>query len=39
MKREGASDVGRKVAGLRTSQGDVVRPGLSISTTLYLRIL
>ena len=31
--------VGRRVAGLRTSQGDIVRPGLSISTTWYLRIL
>ena len=33
------SGVGRKVAGLRTSQGDIVRPGFSISTTWYLRIL
>ena len=32
------SGVGKWVAGLRTSQGDVVRPGLSISTTWYLRI-
>ena len=31
--------VGRRVAGLRTSQGDIVRPGFSISTTWYLRIL
>ena len=33
------SGVGRSIAGLRTSQGDVVRPGFSISTTWYLRIL
>ena len=33
------SGVGRRVAGLRTSQGDIVRPGFSISTTWYLRIL
>ena len=33
------SVVGRRVPGLKTSQGDVVRPGLSISTTRYLRIL
>ena len=31
--------VGRRVAGLRTSQGDIVRPGFSISITVYLRIL
>ena len=29
----------RRVAGLRTSQADIVRPGLSISITWYLRIL
>ena len=33
------SGVGRRVAGLRTSQGDIVRPGFSIGTTWYLRIL
>ena len=33
------SRIGRRVAGLRTSQGDIVRPGFSISTTWYLRIL
>ena len=33
------SGVGKRVAGLRTSQGDIVRPGFSISTTWYLRIL
>ena len=33
------SGVGRRVAGLRTSQGDIVWPGFSISTTWYLRIL
>ena len=33
------SRVGRWVAKLRTSQGDIVRPGFSISTTWYLRIL
>ena len=33
------SRVGRSVAGLRTSQEDTVRPGFSISTTWYLRIL
>ena len=32
------SGVGRRVAGLRTSQG-LVRPGFSISMTWYLRIL
>ena len=31
--------INRKVAGLRTSQGDIVRPGFSISTTWCLRIL
>ena len=31
--------VGRRVAGSRTSQGDIVRSGFSISTTWYLRIL
>ena len=30
---------GKRVAGSRTSQGDIVRPGFSISTTWYLRIL
>ena len=33
------SGVGRRVAGLRTSQGDIARPGFSISTTWYQRIL
>ena len=33
------SGVGRRVAGLRTSQVDLVRTGFSISTTWYLRIL
>ena len=33
------SGVGRRVSGLRTLQGDIVRPGFSISTTWYLRIL
>ena len=33
------SGVGRRVAELRTSQGDIVRPGFSINTTWYLRIL
>ena len=33
------SGVGRRVAGLRTSQGDIVKPGFSISITWYLRIL
>ena len=33
------SGAGRRVAGLRTSQGDIVRPGFSISITWYLRIL
>ena len=28
-----------RVAGLGNSQGDIVRPGFSISTTWYLRIL
>ena len=31
--------VRRRVPGLRTSQGDIVRPGFSISITWYLRIL
>ena len=31
--------VGRRVAGLRTSQEDIVRPGFSISTAYYLRNL
>ena len=31
--------VGRRLAGLKTSQGDVVKSGFSISTTWYLRIL
>ena len=33
------SGVGRRVSGLRTSQGYIMRPGFSISTTWYLRIL
>ena len=33
------SGVDRRVTGLRTSEGDIVRPGFSISTTWYLRIL
>ena len=33
------SGVGRRVAGLRTSQGDIVRPRFFISITWYLRIL
>ena len=33
------SGVGRRVAELRTSQWDIVRPGFSIDTTWYLRIL
>ena len=33
------SGVRRRLAGLRTSQRDIVRPGFSISTTWYLRIL
>ena len=33
------SGVGRRVGGLRTSQGDIVRLGFSINTTWYLRIL
>ena len=37
--RREPSGVGRRVAGLRTSQGDIVRPGFSISVTWYLRIL
>ena len=39
MQGERALGVGRRVAGLRTSQGDVLRPEFSIITTLYLRIL
>ena len=39
LKGREPSGVGRRVAGLRTSQGDIVRPGFSISTTCYLRIL
>ena len=31
--------VGRMVARLRTSQGNIVRPGFSINTTWYLKIL
>ena len=31
--------VGKRVSGLRTSQGDIVRPGFSISMTWYLRTL
>ena len=38
-KERELSGVGRRVAGLRTSQGDIVRPGFSISITRYLRIL
>ena len=39
-KSEGEpSGVGRRVAGLRSSQGDTGRLGFSISTTWYLRIL
>jgi len=33
------SGAGRRVAGLWTSQGDIVRPGFSLSTTWHLRIL
>ena len=33
------SGVGRRVTGLRTSQADILRPGFSISTTWYLKIL
>ena len=33
------SGIGRRVGGLRISQGDIVRPGFSISITWYLRIL
>ena len=33
------SDVSRKLAGLRTSQEGIVRPGFPISITWYLRIL
>ena len=39
MKGERALGLGRRVAGLRTSQGDVLRPGFSIIITSYLRIL
>ena len=38
-KAKEPSGVGRRVAELRTSQGDIVRPGFSINTTWYLRIL
>ena len=38
-KRREPLRVGRRVAGLRNPQGDIVRPGFSISTTWYLRIL
>ena len=34
-----SSGIGGSVVGLRTSQGDIVRPGFSNSTTWYLRIL
>ena len=34
-----SSGVDRRLTGLRTSQGYTVRPGFSISTTWYLRIL
>ena len=37
--RREPSRVGRRVAGLRSSQGNRVRPGFSISATWYLRIL
>ena len=33
LKGREPSGVGRRVAGLRTSQGDIVRPGFSIGTT------
>ena len=33
------SGVGRRMDGLRSSQGDIVRPGFSMSTTCQLRIL
>ena len=33
------SGVGRRVAGFKTSQGNIVRSGFSISTIWYLRIL
>ena len=33
------SGVGRRVAGLRTSQGDIVWPGFSYTTISYLRII
>ena len=33
------SGVGRMVTGLRTSQGNIVRPEFSINTTWYLKIL
>ena len=38
-ERREPSGVGRRVAGLRTYLGDIVRPGFSIRTTWYLRIL
>ena len=38
-KRRETSGVGGRVAGVRNSQGDIVKPGFSISTTWYLRIL
>ena len=38
-KRRESSGVGRRVAGLRSSQEDIARPGFSISTTWYLKIL
>ena len=38
-KERELSGVGRRVAGLRNSQGDIVRPGFSISTIWNLRIL
>ena len=38
-KEREPSGVGRRVTGLRPSQGDIVRPGFSISTTWYLRVL
>ena len=33
------SGVGRRLAELRTSHGDIIRPGFSISSIWYLRIL
>ena len=38
-KGKESSGLGKRVAGLRTSQGDIMKPGLSISSTWYLRIL